>query len=121
MAPRASTLALSLLAFVSCAAAQSLSPGNHTAPKIPPPLGPTPPRQTSIMAAQMAAVEKIAAQASLAAKPRVLALLAEPGFVAALKGCCPELVGKTCISRRSFNRKNVELMLKLPLFGEMFS
>jgi hypothetical protein len=70
-------------------------PNHETIPKIPSPLGPTPPRQTVVMQAQMAKVEAAAAVASEQAKPRLLKLLAEPAFVGALNGCCPELVAMT--------------------------
>ena len=43
----------------------------------------------------MERVEAAARVASAAAKPRLLRLLAEPGFVAGLRGCCPELEAMT--------------------------
>ena len=44
---------------------------------------------------QMERVEAAARVASAAAKPRLLRLLAEPGFVEGLQGCCPELEAMT--------------------------
>jgi len=88
-------LLMSLLLLTASTASQQTPPKNETVPKIPPPLGPTPPRQTPVMAAQMAQVAAAAAVASAAAKPRLLKLLAEPGFTAAINECCPELVAMT--------------------------
>ncbi len=81
-----------LLPLLLLTGAQHALPKNQTAAKIPGALGPTPPRQTKVMAAQMAQVQAAAAVASAAAKPRLLKLLSEPGFTAALNECCPELV-----------------------------
>ena len=44
---------------------------------------------------QMERVEAAARVASAAAKPRLLRLLAEPGFIEGLRGCCPELEAMT--------------------------
>ena len=88
-------LLMSLLLLTASTASQQTPPKNETVPKIPPPLGPTPPRQTPVMAAQTAQVAAAAAVASAAAKPRLLKLLAEPGFTAAINECCPELVAMT--------------------------
>ena len=47
----------------------------------------------------MQRVEATAELASTAARPRVLALLAEPGFETGLRGCCPQLLAKTPAQR----------------------
>ena len=44
---------------------------------------------------QMERVDAAARVASAAAKPRLLRLLAEPGFIEGLRGCCPELEAMT--------------------------
>eukprot|EP01043_Picozoa_sp_COSAG02_P046183 COSAG02_NODE_4297_length_5538_cov_3.544402_5_plen_791_part_00 len=83
-----------LLPLLLLTSTQQTPPKNHTVTpgKIPGALGPTPPRQTQVMAAQMVQVQAAAAVASAAAKPRLLKLLSEPGFTTALNECCPELV-----------------------------
>ena len=87
--------------LASAAVAQDAPPTNHTpapSPHLPKPL-PTPPRVTPEIEKLMVKVEAEAAVAAAAAKPRLLALLAEPDFTTALHGCCPELEAMTPAER----------------------